>query len=34
MEKRLEEDRVSDALKDKQKREREQLKDKHDREKG
>ena len=33
MEKRLEEDRVSDALVDKQKREREQLKDKHDREK-
>ena len=33
MEKRLEEDRVTDALVDKQKREREQLKDKHDREK-
>ena len=33
MEKRLEEDRVSDALKDKQEREKEQLKDKHDREK-
>jgi predicted kinase len=33
MERRLEEDRVTDALVDKQKREREQLKDKHDREK-
>ena len=33
MEKRLEEDRVTDALKDKQEREKEQLKDKHDREK-
>ena len=33
MEKRLEEDRVTDALKDKQDREKEQLKDKHDREK-